>query len=372
MAYITNEDIYTSIVIKPINDKKQKGDKEQSIRVVVKGNVGSKFEGMHLLSNYLTWSGSGRLLSFVAQSHGRDIIYLADPQRGKLIDEITLPMRDIRDPSLSWDGRYVSFIGSGDGAIDIFIYDRVKKKLSRITDDKFMERYPRMTRDNRYLIYSSNFNEKGDPQRHNYNIYQLEVTSGKRVPLIKSQGNDLQADISHDGKKIIFISNRSGIYNAYIYNRESKKTAKVTDVLSGIFYPRWFPGDKKIAYVSYQNVGYDIFTKELKEDEFKDDTERRDTQFLDLKYPEAYFQLGNSLFRDYDPYLTSDYFSMGLIGSFGQGLIGIGQLSLSDMLGNHRVIFTSNYVRSEGDNDYNLDLAYYYLKHRWDFGIGVF
>jgi Tol biopolymer transport system component len=374
MAYITNEDIYTSIVIKPISDqkKKKKKEKEQSIRVVVKGNAGSKFEGMHLLSNYLTWSGSGRLLSFVAQSHGRDIIYLADTERGRLVDEIVLPMRDIRDPSLSWDGRYVSFIGSGDGAIDIFIYDRERKKLSRVTDDNFMERYPRLSRDNRHVIYSSNYNEKGNPHRHDYNIYRMEIASGKREPLVKSRGNNLQADISHDGKKIIFISNRSGIYNAYIYDRESKKTVKVTDVLSGIFYPRWFPDDKKIAYVSYQNVGYDIFIKELREKEFRDDTGRRDTEFIDVEYPESYFQLGNSLFREYNPYLTSDYFSMGLIGSFGQGLIGIVQLSLSDMLGNHRVIFTSNYVRSDGENDYNLDLAYYYLKYRWDFGIGFF
>ncbi len=370
MAFITNENIYTSIVIKPITDKKK--IKERSIRVVVKGNAGSKFEGMHLLSNYLTWSGSGRLLSFVAQSYGRDVIYLADPEKGKLVDEINLPMRDIRDPSLSWDGRYISFIGSGDGAIDIFMYDRVDKKLTRITDDNFTERYPRLGRDNRYIIYSSNVNGKGDPHRNGYNIYRMEISSGRREPLVKSRGNNLQADISHDGKKIIFISNRSGIYNVYIHDIVSKKTVKVTDVLSGIFYPRWFPGDQKIAYVSYMNAGYDIFTKELKEKDFKDDTKRKDTEYAGIDYPDPYFPLGSSIFRDYDPYLTSDFLSLGLLGSFGQGLIGILQFSLSDMLGNHRVIFTSNIVRSEGNNDYNLDLAYYYLKHRWDFGIGLF
>lgn len=372
IAYITNEDIYTSIVIKPISDKKKKEEKEQSMRVIVKGNTRAKFEGMHLLSNYLTWSRSGKLLSFVAQSNGRDVIYLADPEKKKIIDEIYLPMRDIRDPSLSWDGRYICFIGSGDGAIDVFMYDRVNKKLSRITDSNFMERYPRLSRDNRYIIYSSNFNEKGGPHRHNYNIYRLEVATGKREAIITSRGNNLQADISHDGNKIIFISNRSGIYNAYIYDIRLKKTVKVTDVLSGIFYPRWFPDDKQIAYVSYMNAGYDIFIKKLREEDYRKDGKRRDTEYVGVEYPESYFPLGNSIFRDYNPFLTSDFISLGVLGSFGQGIIGIAQLSLSDILGNHKIILTSNYVRSEGGNDYNLDLAYYYLKHRWDFGVGVF
>ncbi len=370
IAYITNEDIYTSIVIKSLEDKKKK--KEQTMRVVVKGNTGSKFEGMHLLSNYLTWSGSGKLLSFVAQSNGRDIIYLADPEKEKIVEEITLPMRDIRDPSLSRDGRYIAFIGSGDGATDIFIYDRKMKKLRRITDDSFMERYPRLSGDNKNIIYSSNVNEMGDPQRLNYNIYRLETASGRRELLVKSRGNNLQADISGDGKRIIFISNRSGIYNAYIYDTETKKTVKVTDVLSGIFYPRWFPGDKKIAFVSYQNVGYDIFTKELEKSDFKDDPPGRDTEYLEVEYPDPYFPFENSIFRDYSPFITSDLVSLGVLGSAGQGFIGIAQVSLSDILGNHRIIFTSNYVRSDGENDYNVDLAYYYLKQRWDMGIGIF
>ncbi len=365
LAYITNRDIYPSLVIRSIEKKK-----ERDIKVLIKGASGARFEGMHLMTNYLTWSQKSNTIAFVAQSNGRDVIYLLDPVKGSIKEEIILPMRDIRDTAISKDGRFIVFIGSGNGAADIYIYDMGKKRLKRVTDDNYTERYPRII-DEKNIIFSSNRKAEG-MKRPFYNIYKINIETGKTELLIKSFGNDLQADISPDGEKIIYISNRSGIYNAYTYNLKTGENIKITDVLSGVFYPRWFPKSKKIAFVSYQNAGYDIFIKDLSKGSEIKAEEKRDTEYSLIRFPDPYFPLAESVFGDYNPAITSDIFSFGFFGVPSQWLVCFGTLTLSDRLGDHRIILTANYIRSDGEGSYNYDAAYYYLKHRWDFGIGIF
>jgi len=41
-------------------------------------------------------------------------------------------------------------------------------------------------------------------------------------------------------------------------------------------------------------------------------------------------------------------------------------------MGDHRVIFTANYFQYNENGVLNFDAVYFYLKHRWDFGAGVF
>ncbi len=365
IAYITNMDIYSSVSIITI-DKKE----EKKITTVLQGDTSAKFEGMHLLSNYLTWSVDGKHIVFVAQSRGRDVVFIINAGSGKVEQELKFPFRAVMDPSLSRDGRHIAFVGQVNDSSDVYIYHLKRKTLRRVTNDFFSERYPRLSSDNRFIIYSSNSNPDGDYERDNYDIFKTDLETGKRTVLVSSSENDLQADLSADDKQIVYISNRTGIYNAYRYDIEKGADVRLTNVLCGVFYPRWFPDGKRMAFVAYQNLGYDIFVHDIGAGQ---DTWTRDTEYLRLKYPESYFPLSQSVFDDYTIRPGPDYILFGIAGTLGYGIAGFARMAVSDYLGEHRLVISTDYLSYSGSqSDVNFDVAYYFLKYRWDYGIGIF
>ncbi len=372
IAYLTNRDIYASLVTASIDSSGIKDKKEKIVKVLASADRGERFEGMHLFKNYLTWTGDGRAVVFTAQSGGRDVIYMVDPDSGKIIREIKPPVRELRDPSVSPDGRFIVFIGTGGWSMQIYLLSLETGRLSLVTGDRSPKRYPRMTPDGRSIIFSSGRVEESGGVSGAYEIERIDIATGKRELVTGGPGSSLQCDISPDGNRILYISNRTGIYNAYVHDMVTGKESMVTNALSGIFYPRWFPDGKNIAFVSYHNAGYDIFMKEIGNIDRKIDLAARDTEYMVHDKTLSPFSIGDSVFRNYDPWLAADAVNFGLAGIVNQGLMGIVQISFSDLLGNHRTVFTANYLRQDGSGDYNLDLAYYYLRYRWDFGFGMY
>ncbi len=368
IAFITNMEIYSGISIVNIEKKEEK-----KIKTILLGDTSAKFEGMHLLSNNLTWSADGTTLVFVAQSGGRDVIFLIDPEGGSIRDEIALPFRAVRDPTLSRDGTLIAFSAQDNSATDIYTFNLRTRTLARVTDDLYTDRYPVVAADGASVIFSSTRGEGRATDSDDYDIQRVDLRTGERAVLVKSTGSDLQADLAPDGKSLVFISNRTGIYNAYRYMLDTGKESKVTDVLCGIFYPRWFPDGSRIAFVGYQNLGYDIFVKDFDEKKLKPATGERDTEYIRHEFPSPYFPMGQAVFDDYTTRISPDYLFFGIGGTLGYGFAGFARMGVSDYLGENRIEFTLDYLNYGRDSsDINFDVAYYYLKYQWDFGIGIF
>lgn len=382
IAFITNQNIYSSISI--LSWKEEKDDKAlirakselktRTIRTVVTGDNNAKFEGMHLLSNNLTWSADGKFIAFVAQSNARDVIFFIDPQKGKVIKDFRFPFRSIRDPYVSADANIIAFCGQDNRSEDIYLYNLSEKKLIRLTDDLFSDRYPIISPDGNTVYFSSNKNPIGNIEKREYALHKIDISKGTRTVVVENAGSNLQADISRDGKTLIYTSNRTGIYNIYRLHLESGKEEQITDVICGAFYPRFFPNGKTIAFVGYQNLGYDIFIKDISSDGMPPSNDRV-TDFFEHDYYNSYFDFGRSEIDDYSPILSPDYLVLFGGGAFAAGrgaFTAFTQLALSDYLGNHRLVGTINYVRYSESNTVDYNLAYLYLKQRWDFGIGIF
>ncbi len=385
IAYLTNRNIYSGISILSWEDKKKEEDdnrrpkakselKKRKIRTIVTGDNNARFEGMHLMSNNLNWSADGSVISFVAQSNSRDVIFLVEPKKGRVKKEIRLPFRGIRDTALSNDASLVAFVGQDNRSSDIYLYDIPGKKLTRITDDLYSDRYPVLSPDRSFLVFSSNKNEKANIEYENYSLYKVDLKTMERSLLVKNEGSNLQGDISRDGKKLIYISNRTGIFNTYRMDLESGKDERITNVLCGTFYPRFFPDGNTMAFVGYQNLGYDIFMKDISAP--GDSAEKgRDTEYHEITYPMSYFDLSRTVMDEYETRISPDYivlFGGGAISGGGGVLTAFTQMGLSDYLGNHRVVGTINYVRYSGGDATDYNIAYFYLKHRWDLGVGAF
>lgn len=72
----------------------------------------------------------------------------------------------------------------------------------------------------------------------------------------KNEARYLSPIWSANGEYLFFSSDLSGIFNIYSYALNSNKICKVTDEISGAFYPA--VSDKLLAYIRYSDNGYQV------------------------------------------------------------------------------------------------------------------
>lgn len=159
-----------------------------------------------------------------------------------------------RDPSAHPSGTKIVYISSSLGQANLWEYDlnshRSSLLLSSGPDRLFFN--PAWSPDGQRIALS--VWEKGG--LHDIWIYDVQQKSLR--PLLQDPAYDLMPCWSHDGRHIIFSSDRNGVYNLYAYDLDSHQLAQITNVLGGAFDPAISPDDRQIAYVGYSANGFDI------------------------------------------------------------------------------------------------------------------
>jgi Tol biopolymer transport system component len=370
IAYLSNQGLYTHISVMELGKKKAK-----KVITIVHGETSSLYEGLHLLDNNLTWSSDDKEILFCAQSDGRDALFVVNADNGKVIERYAPPLRSARNPSFSRDGTRVVFVGQNDRTEDIYIYTRPSKLLERITSDPYSERDPLFMPSGDAIIYSTNRTEGGRVDSQQFSLVKRDLASGKTEPLVANGARNIQGEISSDGKTLLYVSDQTGIFNIYKIELDKKKEERLSNVLSGLYSPKLFPDGKRIAFVSYQNLGYDISVKEIPFQDGISQAAGRETLRDDRVFQPSYITPADYFNSVYSPAIGRDYLlamGAGMYGGGGFALTGIVQASFSDMLGEHRVLATVEYYGYSDQSGANADLSYWYLKYRTDFGIGIF
>jgi TolB protein len=80
----------------------------------------------------------------------------------------------------------------------------------------------------------------------NGEIYLLTAKGERNIT--NNPAEDIEADLSSDGQKIAFASDREGIYNIWVVNVDGSGLIRLTGDSGGDFSPVWSPDGKRIAF----------------------------------------------------------------------------------------------------------------------------
>lgn len=95
------------------------------------------------------------------------------------------------------------------------------------------------------------------------NLADKKVSDGKGI-FETSLYSDWNAEISPDGNKICFVSNRSGNSSIWVSDIDGKNLKKFTNMeLYAFCRPKWSPDNKKLTFETYQNGSYNAYIIDL-------------------------------------------------------------------------------------------------------------
>jgi TolB protein len=77
-------------------------------------------------------------------------------------------------------------------------------------------------------------------------IYLL--TAEDETNITNNPAEDIECDLSPDGEKIVFASDREGTYDIWVVDVDGSGLTRLTEGLAGDFSPRWSPDGERIAF----------------------------------------------------------------------------------------------------------------------------
>ncbi|MCA0456247.1 MAG: DPP IV N-terminal domain-containing protein [Chloroflexi bacterium] len=146
----------------------------------------------------------------------------------------------------------VVFSWNRDGDFDLFLLDGdTLKVVAQLTDNRASDLSPTWSPDGSQIAFSSNVSG-------NYEIYTIDIATGKSSVLTNNNWDDLYPAWSPDGSQIAFTSNSDSNWDVYVMDIGGKGATRLTtsDVYEG--NPVWSPDGSQIAFVSGREASRDI------------------------------------------------------------------------------------------------------------------
>ncbi|MCX7832757.1 MAG: biopolymer transporter Tol [Ignavibacteria bacterium] len=362
-----------------------------------------------------SWSPKSNILAFTGNNGKQSDIYIYDFITKK-ITNLTNDIFSDENPVWSHDGKFIYFDSDRKDYINpsllpkdfkiysmnyngrgIYRINTITKEIEKIIDNPDAnEKYVQLSSDGKKMLYVSDINGID-------NIYLREYTDEgtfKERPITNSVNPISQITLSKDGKKLLFVAlNKLGydIFSmdsplerniglekleptTYVKNKIKKEeltklndttqkilsdtlkidTSKITKVDNNI--------DKDTLVNQGNNIVIDFKKKKTNKKIVSDDSDyvnNLNFQIKDNINPDGSFRIGDYKIR-FSPDLV--YGNAGYSSFYG--VQGNAIISLSDLMGNHRINILTSMVIDLKNSDYAL--SYYYLPKRLDIGFELY
>ncbi|MAX10335.1 MAG: hypothetical protein CMG13_05725 [Candidatus Marinimicrobia bacterium] len=392
------------------------------IRKIISGEETSKFEQLHILKPGISWSPDGNKLVFATKSGKSDALYFLNLKNND-IKEIRFDLDGIFQPVWNTNDKNteIAFIGNDGKQSDIYIYDYETENLINLTNDWFSEQDPSWSKDGNTIYFISNRNDYNftntsdffDFEKNyssikidNNDIYKIDKKSRKIIRITNTTWNESYPKELKEDNNIIYISDESGINNIYVYDELYNTSYPITNISTGITQFSIDKNNNQILFSGLENLGFNIYS--INDPiRFKNNNiivPEADWRNLDLKYHpiirgDKEVVSENSYDNKYENFIFSNLdsskvsnisdskkkpieynsivykyekprFSLDYMqASIGHDLTynntqGMAQISLSDIMGNHRIYINTEMEVDLANSDYVFE--YHLLPNRID------
>jgi Tol biopolymer transport system component len=423
IAFLSDKSDYFDIFLMDTGDGK-------ILSKLVSGQKSGNLEELHWLRPGISWSPDGKYIVFAAKAGKQDALHLVEVEKKKITKTFKFKLDGLFSPSWSPLGHEIAFSGISQGQSDIFVVNIHSGELQKMTDDIFSDIEPAFSPDGKRIAFVSDrsdyLNGTDLPENfklhkydyRNYDIYIADTAANDSAQLVRVTDTpfwERSPVFSPDGTKLAYTSDRSGIANIYLHEISTKQVFPITNLVSGAAHLSWSKNTQNLAFVSFNNAGYDIFLmknpagrlpgsiqltnsrfitklkKRRNANEIEPGTVNVREDRLESKYS-SYFSgsgngwhAGNWAFLDnkaiktkdgqfkvqkYKLKFSPDFANAAAAYSTFWGVQGAGQFALSDVFGNHRLLFYTDIYYDLENSDYSL--RYLYLPNRLDAGMGAF
>lgn len=222
--------------------------------------------------NYPCWSPDGQYIAFHSNRHGGSPDIYIMTRDGKNIRRLTNQKYTAEVPIFSPDGKYILFAGYQDDKYinnDLYLMNADGSNLRRIIDHPLRDGHAQFSPDGKKIIFNSQRDDEGVMKYKNYELYEMEISTGTTKRITNYADWDTYPSYSPDGTKILWrriltdSTNPRG-YNSEVFsmNIDGTNVQNLSNHEAFDGYPEWSPDGQYIVFVSTRG-GEDIYQERL-------------------------------------------------------------------------------------------------------------
>jgi TolB protein len=160
------------------------------------------------LNTGAAWSPNGRSLALTLSYEGNSEIYRINPDDGRIEARLTNNPAIDSSPCFSPDGSQIAFVSNRQGSPQIFVMPASGGSAKRVTFQGKYNQTPRWNprADKPQIAFT------GRDERGVFDVFILDVRSGKIDRVTQGKGSNLDPTWSPDGRLLGYTSSRGGIF----------------------------------------------------------------------------------------------------------------------------------------------------------------